>query len=152
MAEARHKKWLLRLALAAVVLGSLGLILQFTQQLPRGPLPITWDREACAECRMHVGEPRFAAQLQTREGAVHNFDDPGCLLRYLSTRKHSVHAIYFHHLREDRWLPRADVGFVPAEATPMGYGLGAVEAPTPGALSFEAAQALAAGRDSRSAE
>lgn len=106
---------------------------------PEGPVPIVWDREACAECRMLVGEPKFAAQLQTREGDVLNFDDPGCLLRYLNLRKPQTHAVYFHHHKEDRWLPRAQVGFVPASPTPMGYGLAAVPRTTTGALSFEQA-------------
>lgn len=106
---------------------------------PEGPVPIVWDREACAECRMLVGEPKFAAQLQTREGDVLNFDDPGCLLRYVSLKKPQTHAIYFHHHKEDRWLPRAQVGFVPASPTPMGYGLAALPRTTAGALSFEQA-------------
>ena len=152
MAEARRFKWLLPSICAIAVLIAIVLVVRFTQRLPSGPVPIVWDREACAECHMHVGEPRFAAQLQTKEGAVLNFDDPGCLLRYLATRQPSVHALYFHHLRKDLWLPRAVVGFVPAEGTPMGYNLGAVEAATSGGLSFEAAQAQVAARDSRSAE
>lgn len=152
MAERRRFRWLLLSLGAAATLLAIVLVVRFTQRLPSGPVPIVWDREACAECHMHVGEPRFAAQLQTAEGEVLNFDDPGCLLRYLSTRNPSVHALYFHHLQKDLWLPRAAVGFVPAEATPMGYNLGAVEAATAGALSFEAAQAQVAARNTRSAE
>ena len=145
MAEPRRTKRLLGAALAALIaLGAVVLTLRFTQQLPSAPVPIVWDREACAECRMHIGEPRFAAQLQTQEGSVLNFDDPGCLLRYLSTQRQDIHAIYFHHLREDRWLTRKAVGFVPVEASPMGYNLGAVEAAADGALSFETAQAQVA--------
>lgn len=152
MADPRRLKWLLLFAGAAAALVAIVLIVQFTQALPSGPVAIVWDREACAECHMHVGEPRFAAQLQTDEGAVLNFDDPGCALHYLATRKPSVHALYFHHLRQDRWLPRAAVGFVPSEATPMGYNLGAVEATTAGALSFEAAMAQVSAPNTRSVE
>ncbi len=106
-----------------------------------GPIPIAWDREACSECRMLVGEPKFAAQLQTSEGEVLNFDDHGCLLRYVARTKPHVRAMYFHHIKEDRWLSQAQVGFVPASASPMGHGLGAVPQQTPGALTFQQATA-----------
>lgn len=141
MAEPRRTSHITWALVAAATFAAAVLTLRFTQRLPSGPVPIVWDREACAECRMHVGEPRFAAQLQTRDGLVHNFDDPGCLLRYLSTRRPDTHALYFRHLREDRWLTREGVGFVPVDASPMGYNLGAVDAAGAGALSFEAAQA-----------
>ena len=52
-----------------------------------GPQPIVWDHETCAECGMHIGNPAYAAQIQTREGRVLNFDDPGCLLLYVA-REH----------------------------------------------------------------
>jgi len=152
MARAVRWKWLVGLALGVTVVAAILIIVRFTQRLPSGPVPIVWDREACAECHMHVGEPRFAAQLQTKDGAVRNFDDPGCLLLYLSTRKPDVHAMYFRHLREDRWLLRCCVGFIGVEATPMGYNLGAVEASEAGALSFDAAQAQIEARPQRGAE
>lgn len=152
MARSARWKWLVGLALGVTVALALVIIVRFTQRLPSGPVLIVWDRETCAECHMHVGEPRFAAQLQTKDGAVWNFDDPGCLLHYLATRKPDVHAMYFRHLREDRWLSRGVVGFIAVEATPMGYNLGAVESGAPGALSFDAAQARIEARPQRGAE
>ncbi len=106
---------------------------------PGGPVPIVWDKEACAECRMLVGEPRFAAQLQTGEGEVLNFDDPGCALRYLGAHRSQAFTVYFHHTRENRWLTQAQAGFIPVPRSPMGYDLGAVPITTGGALSFERA-------------
>ena len=53
--------------------------------LPQGPVPVVWDGEVCGHCKMHVGDPRFAAQLQTTAGDVLNFDDPGCLFEHLTT-------------------------------------------------------------------
>ncbi len=88
---------------------------------------------------MLVGEPKFAVQLQTVEGEVLNFDDPGCALRYLDVRKPHVQALYFHHTRENRWLTQAQVGFMPVSPSPMGYDLGAVPITTAGALSFATA-------------
>ena len=106
-----------------------------------GPQPIVYDREPCAHCRMLISEPRFAAQLQTETGEILNFDDPGCLLASLAKRSPPVHALWFHHASEDRWLDADRVAFAPTERTPMGYGLGAVDAGSPGALSLADAQA-----------
>ena len=132
---------LAKVAAVVVALGGLALGVKFLQAPPEGPEPIAWDRESCAHCRMHIGEPRFAAQLQLDSGAVLDFDDPGCMLRYLADRHPAVRAAYVHHLHDDRWVELARAGFVEAGATPMGYGLGAVDASEPGALTLQEAQA-----------
>ena len=111
-----------------------------------GPEPIAFDRESCAHCRMLISDPAFAAQLQTEEGEIFNFDDPGCLLRWRAEHAPRVRAVWFHHLREARWLPEAEVAFVPVSRTPMGYGLGAVDAGTPDAISRAQAEARVAAR------
>jgi hypothetical protein len=89
---------------------------------------------------MLIGEAAFAAQLQAQDGQVFDFDDPGCLLRFEAEREPAVHARWFHHLREERWLSGDEAAFVDVKPTPMGYGLGAVEAGTPGALPLDAAR------------
>ncbi len=130
---------------AALGLGLWSLLTK-ANALPTGPVAIVWDREACAHCRMHVGEPGFAAQVQLQDGSVLNFDDPGCLLSWLDKDPPPLHAVYFHHQREDRWLSREQVGFVPAQHTPMGFGLGAVDKTSSAAIGLEAAQAQLRGR------
>jgi copper chaperone NosL len=114
-----------------------------------GPQPIAWDREACAHCRMLISDPRFAAQLETPEGEPRSFDDPGCLLAELASRSPRPRALWFHHALEERWLAEAQVGFLAVERTPMGYGLAAVDASAPGALSLAQAQARVAARGAR---
>ncbi len=130
------KRVLLPLMVLLFVGGGLVFTLRWLQRLPSSPVDIVWDKEACAHCHMHVGEPRFAAQLQTQEGDILNFDDPGCLLRFQAEQNRTVHAIYFHHHSEDRWLPHRTTVFVPVEPTPMGYNLGAAELGVVGALSY----------------
>lgn len=93
--------------------------------LPTGPVDVAWDKEACAHCRMRVGDPRFAAQLHTIHGAVLSFDDAGCLLERMALQSDDVHAVYFHAQHTDEWIASGDVGFVTGQATPMGFGLGA---------------------------
>ena len=54
----RRWPWLLLLPLLA-----LAVLIYRAQRLPEGPQPIVWDREACAHCHMHIGEPRFALMM-----------------------------------------------------------------------------------------
>lgn len=102
-------------------------LLVASEALPDGPLDVVWDKSPCAECSMHVGDPAFAAQAITASGTVLYFDDPGCWFLYQQDSVEEFHAVWFHHLREDRWLPLDAVAFVPADDTPMGFGIGAVD-------------------------
>lgn len=136
-------KWL-RVAAGLLLLAAFSLAVAWLagafEAAPGGVQPIAWDRETCAQCHMHIGDPRYAAQLQTRSEGVLNFDDPGCLFRYLQAHQVAVREAYFHHHEQDRWLTRSEVGFVPVEHTPMGYGLAATTAAS-GALTLEQARA-----------
>jgi hypothetical protein len=94
---------------------------------------------------MLISDPAFAAQIVTADAEVLDFDDPGCLLLHLEEHHLPPRAIWFHHAREDRWLRGDGVAFVPVGQTPMGYGLGAVEAGTLGAISLAEATTLVRG-------
>ncbi|HSN82559.1 MAG TPA: hypothetical protein VLS88_08295 [Polyangiales bacterium] len=118
---------------AALVVAVIGLIRFNRAEPPEGPSPIVWDREVCAYCKMHIGDPRFAAQLQTTEGDVFNFDDPGCLFEYMDANPLSIHALYFRDYDESGWLSESGVGFLPVDDSPMGYGIRAVPEDTTGA-------------------
>lgn len=111
------------------------------ERAPRGPVEPAWDRQACVHCRMHLSERAFAAQLHDAEGEVHYFDDPGCLWLWQEEKGIAPAAIWYHHLRAERWLAEAEAGFVRVEPTPMGWGFGAVERNEPGAVALAAARA-----------
>jgi copper chaperone NosL len=117
-----------------------------------GPEPIAFDRESCAYCRMLISDPAFAAQLRTEAGEVLDFDDPGCLMRYRQEHAPRARAVWYHHLREQRWLREAEAGFVPVARTPMGWGLGAVDAGSAGARSLADAEAIVRARAAGHAE
>lgn len=132
------KGLLLALALVAVVVA----FVRYNQvTLPEGAVPVVWDGEVCGHCKMHVGDPRFAAQLQTSEGEVMNFDDPGCLFDYLQSQDVSIHALYFRNHLADAWLSESEVGFLTVEDSPMGYGIRAVPEGTPQAQGIDWAKA-----------
>ena len=107
-----------------------------------GPQPVAWDHEACAQCRMLVGEPAFAAQIVEPERALH-FDDPGCLFAYLAGGAPKGE-LWFHHGKEDRWV--RDAWFVTGAHTPMGYGLAAVDKGSAGSIPLEEARRQATAR------
>lgn len=128
-------------ALLAAVVGGVAMLVRSSSQLPEQVTPIVWHREACAHCQMLIGEPGFAAQLVTAEGQVHSFDDPGCALRYLDEHAGAPpHRLWFHHAAQERWILAEEVAFVPRPATPMGFGLAAVDAAS-GELSLAQARA-----------
>lgn len=114
------------------------------RSIPDAPTAIAYDREACAHCHMLIGDPRYAAQLVTADGDVLDFDDPGCALRYLAEVHPRVHRLWFRDAARDRWIAASEVRFARGAVTPMGYGLSATDASTPGALDLEHATALVA--------
>ena len=128
-------RWIVGFAAIATIVAITVMVVRGAGALPDGPVPIAWDREPCAHCRMHVGEPRHAVQLITTDGAVLAFDDVGCALTYLDQHRPAVHRLWFHGEGET-WIPADRVGFVGAAVTPMGSGLVAVERGTPGARSL----------------
>ncbi|MEO6807511.1 MAG: hypothetical protein ABI353_00160 [Isosphaeraceae bacterium] len=129
--------WIPGAALVACGLLALGLLVAWSQTAPRSVRPVVWDKQTCALCKMAISDPSFAAQLQTEDGRVLDFDDPGCLMSYLAEEQPEVRALYFHALEGDDWLTRDRVVFRPGARSPMGFDLGAVPRGTPGALSFE---------------
>lgn len=125
----------------ALVVAVIGLIRFNRAEPPEGPSPIVWDREVCEYCKMHIGDPRFAAQLQTTEGDILNFDDPGCLFEYMKANQLSIHALYFRDHDGSGWLSESDVGFLLVDDSPMGYGIRAVPKDTSGAEDIAWAKA-----------
>ena len=106
---------------------------------PDGPVEVAWDRDVCAFCGMHVGEPAFVVQAHLRNGKVLFYDDPGCAMRHVAGGGLDVHRMWFHHVREDRWIPGDRVAFMETPTSPMGYRLGAVDSGTPDAISYQEA-------------
>ncbi len=125
----------------AGIAGAIAYAVHAAAALPDGPVDVVWDKSACAHCRMHLGEPGFAAQLTTTAGATLLFDDPGCLFEYLADAAPDAHAIWFHHGSADRWLRAPAVAFAAAPATPMGFGLAATDPGTAGAIDYDTARA-----------
>ncbi|MBK8166623.1 MAG: hypothetical protein IPK64_11830 [bacterium] len=142
----RRRRLLPVVIVAGITVAVIADFIRRSEALPQGPADVVWDHTPCAECRMSVSEPAYAAQMQLKDGQVLNFDDPGCLFRFAAGNAVPVHAIYYRHLREERWLAEADAAFIEAGPSPMGYDLGAVEAGAPGAQAAVAVRASCGAR------
>lgn len=143
MPRERRLRWS-RVIAAAFLLAVIGVVVAVVargRSLPDQPQEVAWNHQACAHCRMAVGEPAHAAQLVTTSGDVHFFDDPGCLLRYLDERRPDVHRMWFHEHAGSRWLAADEVGFLTGASTPMAFGLAATDRGAPGAIDLDAARA-----------
>lgn len=126
--------------IAAVVL----YVVISNRQVSDGPKEVIWDKAECAYCAMHVGDPRFAAQLTTENGDTYFYDDPGCLFFHeeqLEKLQTAIHSRWFRHMRVEQWLEAADVAFERTDHAPMDFGFGAVAAGSPGSVSLEIAAA-----------
>lgn len=133
MKQERRLRLLPIVIVAGVAVALVADAVRRSEALPRGPQDVVWDHTQCAECRMSVSERAWAAQVQLKDGRVLDFDDCGCLFRFTAREATPVHAVYYRHLREDRWLAEVEAAFISAGPSPMGYDLGAVAAGTTGA-------------------
>lgn len=144
--------WAVGMILGLGIVGAVIWLVVRAQSAPGSVRPVIWDKESCEECKMAISQPSFAAQLQTEDGRVLDFDDPGCLVRFQAEERPRVRASYFHALRGEGWLTRDEVAFLPGVRSPMGYDLGAVPRGTPGALSYlEATRKILGGGPGREA-
>jgi len=65
--------------------GVLALVGLFAACQRLAPARIHYASDACDHCRMTIVDPAFAAQLVTATGKIYRFDDPGCLLTFVSS-------------------------------------------------------------------
>jgi len=122
------KHWTGIIAVGVVVIvAAVLLVTRSASNLPSGPVDVVWDRAVCGHCGMRIRDPHFAVQLQTKRGAIVNFDDTGCFFRYVAARHPETHAVYFHHAHAERWIALQSVSFEKAAQTPKGFNLAAVE-------------------------
>lgn len=84
-----------------------------------GPVAVT-PSDTCANCRMAVSNPRFAAQVAVPREEPVFYDDIGCLARALSGGTTAFAYVADH--RTGEWVRAAEAAYtrVPTIATPMG--------------------------------
>jgi len=81
-----------------------------------GPGVIHYDVDACDHCRMTIADPAFAGQVVTRTGKTYRFDDPACLIAFVSSGRVApadVHSIWTNdHAHPDTRVKAEDAVFV----------------------------------------
>ncbi|MFZ5896941.1 MAG: hypothetical protein ACOY0T_38140 [Myxococcota bacterium] len=105
------------------------------------PTDPPWGKQACANCRMLVSDPRFAAQALSPVGERVYFDDIGCLVSYLAD-KPGVKKSWVRDAN-GTWLEAASARYRGGATTPMDFGI-SVDAGGP--LDFGAVKALVAAK------
>ena len=126
----------MKIALLAIAAAFAALVL-WKPAPAAGPEPIRYGRDACDHCRMHFAVQGFAAERRDGKGALHKYDDVGCLLE--------------DEAAGEAWVEDHDgSGFVPLRSatlvkspkvsTPMASGIVAFRDPAK-AASFAAAHA-----------
>jgi len=85
------------------------------------PVDPVWGKQACGHCAMLVSDPRYAAQLSTKDQSRVFFDDVGCMAGYVKARHPNVQAMW---VRDEggHWLDARTAHFDKGEKTPMDYG------------------------------
>ncbi len=50
------------------------------------PEKIAYGKDACAECKMTIADPKFGGEIVTKKGKVYKFDDVHCIAKFLERR------------------------------------------------------------------
>lgn len=50
-----------------------------------GPEKIAYGKDACADCKMTIMEPKFGGEIITKKGKVFKFDDAHCVAHFIKT-------------------------------------------------------------------
>jgi copper chaperone NosL len=79
-----------------------------------------WGKQACANCGMIVGDRRTAAEVLTKEGDRLFFDDPGCMVVWLSS--HQDRHAWVKDAERGDWLDARAAHWKSGAKTPMDYG------------------------------
>ncbi|HSC54892.1 MAG TPA: nitrous oxide reductase accessory protein NosL [Phnomibacter sp.] len=80
--EKRIAKKLKKSTVAATVLPLMLLLVSCGSS---GPEPITYNKDACASCKMQIADARLAAEIVTQKGRAYKFDDISCLLHFTAS-------------------------------------------------------------------
>lgn len=91
------------------------------------PPEIRYGEDACDQCHMIIGEPRFAAAYIAEDGTARRFDDVGEMFLYAYESGETVREAWVHDYDDESWLESDAATFVhdPGLMTPMGWGVAA---------------------------
>jgi copper chaperone NosL len=115
----------LGIGLGLVVIGLVGGVVFLWPAQRTGSEPITYGRDRCDHCRMHISQPGFGGELRDRDGVLTKYDDIGCLLHAMLRQHHEVPEVWVEDHGGGGFVPLLSAKLVQADGieTPMGSGL-----------------------------
>ena len=91
-----------------------------------GPVAIA-PEDMCAYCKMAISEKRYAAELIDSEGQAFKFDDIGCMVNFIKSKKNTtkIVAYFVMDFDERQWTKADDAYYVRSSelTTPMNGGI-----------------------------
>jgi len=120
------------------------LLLVLACEDPSRAVDPVWGKQACAHCAMLVSDPRFGAELTTREGDRLFFDDPGCMASYVRERSPHVRRMWVRDA-SGAWVDATEAHFRTGATSPMDFGFQADSSGTADWAEVTAAAAKRAG-------
>lgn len=96
-------------------------------------------------CRMDVISKHHSAQLALKSGKTYIFDDPGCMILFMSELDPEIEASaksYVYTNDTKRYIDAKKAYYSRTDLTPMHYGFGAYENYFDGAIDFNEAKTL----------
>ncbi len=102
-----------------------------SQQDLSKPPKVRYGRDICSQCRMIIGEERFACAAVSQEGNFFKFDDIGCLAIYEKNTSGNALRSWVQDAGGLGWMEKEKAYFIYSEdvITPMGYGIAAFAEP-----------------------
>ena len=90
----------------------------------RGPEPLRYGVDACAECRMPVTRPGYGGELRDADGRLTTYDDVGCLVRAMLRRHGPIPEAWVEDHAGGGFVSLLTAHLVRTGAeTPMGSGI-----------------------------
>lgn len=86
-----------------------------------------WGKDTCKVCRMAVTEKRPAAQLVGPGVQLNYYDDLGCAVQAILTKRAPAGATLYvlapgRQEQQEQWVPASQIRFEDGAQTPMNYG------------------------------
>lgn len=83
--------------------------------------------DMCAYCKMAISEKRYAAELIDSEGEAFKFDDIGCMVNFIRSKRNTtkIVAYFVMDFDERQWIKGDDARYVSSSElkTPMSGGI-----------------------------
>ncbi|HYL97597.1 MAG TPA: nitrous oxide reductase accessory protein NosL [Blastocatellia bacterium] len=102
------------------------LVLAACQSGPPKPVALA-PEDMCSYCHMAISSKRYAAEFIDKDGQAFKFDDIGCMISYINSKKNrdSIAAAYVNDYNAGQWIAAEEARYVHSKSfdTPMNFGI-----------------------------